>query len=428
MAKKKPQLKRRSARSIGSKKGKRKKSAKPKLTLKQRLARARKLEALDAGKRVFEVTRKRALEAQPKTRGFPSVVITDSVGRWEKNARNLPADVETVQRLLQTAAQKLQAPQLDPKGIDGKIAQPPRKSNTVAAIEAFQSRSNISIDGLIEPESQTWRALLQALESGDVTSTPFAVISGSVGRWEKNASNLPADVKTVQRLLETAAQKLQDPQLDPKGIDGKIARPPRNSNTVNAIEAFQSRSNISIDGLIEPSGQAWQALLQAGRTGADSSHPFRNDDFPQTYIQQISVSLDDPDHSLTLTWAGPKADSQETGPFRTSPGAGLRGLNCDDDATSRRSGSKCTPKGTHPVQGFQRRLNSDSRATYVTWFVQRRGIALHYFPIVPEYAASHGCVRIESVDVARLIQDNSLVDDTQVMVSGTWTKPRKQWD
>ena len=326
MAKKKPQLKRRSARSIGSKKGKRKKAAKPKLTLKQRLARARKLEALDAGKRVFEVSRERALESQPQTRG-----------------------------------------------------------------------------------------------------TPSAVISGSVGRWEKNARNLPADVKTVQRLLETAAQKLQAPQLDPKGIDGQIAQPPGKSNTVAAIEAFQSRSNISIDGLIEPGGQTWQALLQAG-SPADPSHPFWNDDFPQTYIEQISVSLDDPDHSLTLTWTGPKADSQETGPFRTSPGAGLKGLNCDNDATSRRSGSKCTPKGTHPVQGFQRRLNSDSRATYVTWFVQRRGIALHYFPSVPEYAASHGCVHIELVDVARLIQDNSIVDDTQVVVSGTWTKPRKQWD
>src|SRR6516164_9122645 len=184
MAKKKPQLKRRSARSIGSKKRKRKKSAKPKLTLKQRLARARKLEALDAGKPVFEVSRARALKSQL------SAVISDTVGRWEENARNLPADVETVQRLLQTAAQKLQAPQLDPKGIDGKIAQPPRKSNTVAAIEAFQSRFNISVDGLIEPESQTW-----------------------------------------------------------------------------------------------------QALLQAGSPAADSSHPFRNDDFPQTYIQEISVSL-----------------------------------------------------------------------------------------------------------------------------------------
>ena len=327
MAKKKRQVKRRGTRSTGSKKGKRKKSAKPKLTLKQRLARARKLEALDAGKPIVKASRKKTLESQPQTR-----------------------------------------------------------------------------------------------------STPSAVISGSVGRWEKNASNLPADVKTVQRLLETAAQKLQAPELDPKGVDGLIARPPRNSNTVNAIEALQSRSNVSVDGLIEPGGQTWQALLQAGSPAADPSHPFRNDDFPQTFIQQISVSLDDPDHSLTLTWTGPKADSQETGPFRTSPGAGLRGLNCDDDATSRRSGSKCTPKGTRSVQGFQRRLNSDSRATYVTWFMQSRGIALHYFPSVPQYAASHGCVRIELVNVARLIQDNSLVDDTQVVISGTWTKPPKQWD
>ena len=319
MAKKKPQLKRRSARTIGSRKRKRKKSAKPKLTLKQRLARARKLEALDAGKPVFEVSRARALK-----------------------------------------------------------------------------------------------------------SGPSAVISDSVGRWEKNARNLPEDVKTVQRLLEAAAQKLQAPELDPKGVDGKIAQPPRNSNTVAAIEAFQSRFNLSIDGLIEPGGQTWQALLQAGQV-ADPSHPFRNDDFPQTYIQQISVSLDDPDHSLTLTWTGPKADSQERGPFRTSPGAGLKGLNCNDDATSRRSGSKCTPKGTRSVEGFARRLNSDARATYVTWFMQSRGIAFHYFPSVPEYAASHGCVRIELVDVARLIQDNSLVDDTEVVISGTWTKPPKQW-
>jgi hypothetical protein len=248
------------------------------------------------------------------------------------------------------------------------------------------------------------------------------VITASVGRREKGASNLQADVKTVQRLLEIAAQKLQAPDLDPKGIDGKIARDSDKSNTVAAIEAFQKRSNISIDGLIEPGGPTWQALLQA----AGGTQPLPNGD-SQTYIKEISVNLDDPDHWLTLTWAGPNAASQETGPFRTSPGAGLRGLNCDDQATSVRSGSKCTPKGTYSVEGFQRRLNSDSRATYVTWFMQRRGIALHYFPSVPDYAASHGCVRIELEDVARLIQKNSRVDETQVVVSGTWTKPSKQW-
>ena len=91
-----------------------------------------------------------------------SLALTGSVGRWEKDARNLQADVETVQRLLEAAAQKLQAPELDPKGVDGTIARQSAKSNTVAAIEAFQSHSNFSIDGLIEPGSQTWQALLQA--------------------------------------------------------------------------------------------------------------------------------------------------------------------------------------------------------------------------------------------------------------------------
>ncbi len=47
-----------------------------------------------------------------------------------------------------------------------------------------------------------------------------------------------------------------------------------------------------------------------------TAHALRNVDFPQTYIQKISVSVDDPDHWLTLTWTGPKSDSQETGPFR----------------------------------------------------------------------------------------------------------------
>jgi L,D-transpeptidase catalytic domain len=168
-----------------------------------------------------------------------------------------------------------------------------------------------------------------------------------------------------------------------------------------------------------------ESVAGVARTLTD--HSLQNDDFPQTYIQEISVSLNDPNHWLTLTWTGSKANFHETGPFKTAPGAGLKGFDCDDDATSRRSGSKCTPKGTYAVQGFAQRLNSDSRATFVTWFMQSRGIALHYFPIVPDYAASHGCVRIESVHVAQLIHDNSVVGKTQVVVSGTWVKPPKQW-
>jgi murein DD-endopeptidase MepM/ murein hydrolase activator NlpD len=71
--------------------------------------------------------------------------------------------VEIVQRLLETAAHALQAPQLDPKGVDGKIARPPATSNTVTAIEEFQGRYTSSVDGLIKPDSQTWHALLDAI-------------------------------------------------------------------------------------------------------------------------------------------------------------------------------------------------------------------------------------------------------------------------
>jgi GNAT superfamily N-acetyltransferase len=169
------------------------------------------------------------------------------------------------------------------------------------------------------------------------------------------------------------------------------------------------------------------ATKAAATRATDASHPLRNPGFPSTYIKEIVVSLDDPDHWVTLKWTGPDAASQEKGPFRSSPGAGNKGVNCDLGPTSRRSGSHCTPKGTRTVEGFARRLNSDSRAEYVTWFHRGRGIAFHYFPSVPKYAASHGCVRLESKRTARLIQDNSRVDRTSVTVGGTWTKPPKQW-
>ena len=144
------------------------------------------------------------------------------MGQWEKGAVNTPADVSTVQRLLQTAAQKLNDPSLDPKGIDGKIAHVAANSATVSAIQAFQTRSALEVTGLIEPDQETWTKLLAA--AGETTPLPPpppppvapAKINASVGQWEKGAVNTPADVSTVQRILQTAAQKLNDPRLTQK--------------------------------------------------------------------------------------------------------------------------------------------------------------------------------------------------------------------
>lgn len=95
-------------------------------------------------------------------------------------------------------------------------------------------------------------------------STPTGShIAGSVGRWEKGAANERTDVETVQQLLTTVAKKSRLPKLDPKGVDGKIARPPGKSNTVAAIEAFESFATAPVDGVIEPGSPTWIALLKA---------------------------------------------------------------------------------------------------------------------------------------------------------------------
>jgi murein DD-endopeptidase MepM/ murein hydrolase activator NlpD len=120
--------------------------------------------------------------------------ISDSVGRWEKGARNVKADVTTVQRLLKAAANTLEAPEIDPTAVDGKISRPPATSDTVGAIEAFQSRFTTAVDGIIAVGSQTWIALLEAVsktpkEQENVSSAseeffPFATVPAQ--SWEKS--------------------------------------------------------------------------------------------------------------------------------------------------------------------------------------------------------------------------------------------------
>ena len=209
----------------------------------------------------------------------------------------------------------------------------------------------------------------------------------------------------------------------PKSAKNSTKKPAAKTATVSPAALAKTKALEKLDAKM-PAAAKSKTSAPAARS---TSKPLRNADFPNTYIKQISVSLDDPDHWMTLTWTGSQAAAQETGPFRTSPGAGVKGINCDDAATSRRSGTKCTPKGTRAVEGFQSSLNSDSRAVFVTWFMRARGIALHYFPTVPKFAASHGCVRIESKRIAQLIQENSRIDLTNVVIDGTWTKPAKQW-
>jgi hypothetical protein len=169
----------------------------------------------------------------------------------------------------------------------------------------------------------------------------------------------------------------------------------------------------AIDAGVEPA-----ARLSVEQTAtADTS--LRNSDYPRTYISSIRVDLASPNHWVRLTWSGPDAASQETGPFHSSPGRGLGTNNCDDADESNRFDSNCTPKGTRRVEGFSNTMPTYSHCRFVTWFQISRGIAFHSYPSVPNYPASHGCVRLNE-HAAQLIHNNSKIGETEVTVEGKW--------
>lgn len=104
--------------------------------------------------------------------------LQGAVGRWDKGAANAAADVKIVQQMLRNAAMLLRHPSVDPGGIDGDIDQNAKKSATVAAIEAFQSRFFTRPDGLIEPDGRTWVELVRVLAAGAQPSVPQTTGAG----------------------------------------------------------------------------------------------------------------------------------------------------------------------------------------------------------------------------------------------------------
>lgn len=85
--------------------------------------------------------------------------ISQSVGAWERGAKNLKNDVIIVQQLLKTISKGAKQPELDPGKVDGKIARPSQKSRTFAAINAFEGSYLSICGGLIEPRGETFKLL-----------------------------------------------------------------------------------------------------------------------------------------------------------------------------------------------------------------------------------------------------------------------------
>ena len=104
----------------------------------------------------------------------------------------------------------------------------------------------------------------------------------------------------------------------------------------------------------------------------------RNSGFPETFISVIHVDLTSPNHYVTLEWTGPKAEKQEVGPFRSSPGRGWGDNDCNDVVESNCPGSKCTPKGRRKVEGFKPHLGRFvAYCRYATVIDEERAISMH---------------------------------------------------
>jgi hypothetical protein len=80
--------------------------------------------------------------------------------------------------------------------------------------------------------------------------------------WDKGAVNTKADVEIVQQMLRNASMILRDLRVDPGDSDGAIAKDAQDSETVKAIEAFQSRFLTAADGMIDVGGRTWRALVE----------------------------------------------------------------------------------------------------------------------------------------------------------------------
>ena len=65
-------------------------------------------------------------------------------------------------------------------------------------------------------------------------------ITRAVGAWDRGARNLPADVKTIQQLLQIVASE-GNGAFNPGIDDGKIARAPGASATVRAFASAWKR-------------------------------------------------------------------------------------------------------------------------------------------------------------------------------------------
>ena len=145
--------------------------------------------------------------------------ISGSVGSYESGAKNLSADVRTVQTLLTNAAKRLNTPTFDPLGIDGEIGRPGSRSNTVNAIINFQ-RQQVGMtapDQRVDVNGTTWKKLVLAAGTGvGVSTTVLAAITLTV----KHGGQIPMHTKFKETTPATVQSGYESTFTLSGGVNG----------------------------------------------------------------------------------------------------------------------------------------------------------------------------------------------------------------
>src|SRR4051812_5749973 len=103
---------------------------------------------------------------------------------------------------------------------------------------------------------------------------------------------------------------------------------------LGSVAMFLRRHVLAIVLVVCVGHLCWLMRTVADTGPARAEFELRNPDFPRTHIARIHLDLTSPNHFVTLTWIGPAAAQQPTGPFRSSPGAGWGSNDCNDAVES----------------------------------------------------------------------------------------------
>lgn len=191
--------------------------------------------------------------------------------------------------------------------------------------------------------------------------------------------------------------------------------------SMDLLRRIVRNRGLEIAALIAAVNLAWSVYELVASLAPGEVQSLRVVDYPRTAIAMIHLDVTSPNHSVVLTWRGPTANRQPTGPFPSSPGAGWGTNDCNDPVESNCPDSHCTPKGLRRVEGFMDHLTDRTDCRYVTLIDASRRIGFHSTPgTLAPFPSSQGCVRLEP-RVARLIYDNSVKGETEILIDGTWT-------